>query len=145
MSARRGAIASIEIASQGLDGVQPLAEAHSRLFVGAQFAVRQIPHPQIGDPAEGGPPDLGSDLALSGVGRDRIHAVRGVGVAARRQVEHAHVAGVDRGRVLHLERRSHFPLGLQPQDVDEADRLGGRSSASAAGSLIRQSSASRAP
>ncbi|WP_159400250.1 hypothetical protein [Streptomyces sp. XY431] len=92
---------------------------------------------QVGDAAEGPAADLGAYRFLTGIGGHQERPVGCGGIAAECLVEHPHDAGVNGGCVFDFEGRRDLPGRLQPQAVDQADRLGRRARGQRGRQLLR--------
>lgn len=101
------------------------AEARDRSPVPVQLPIGQISDVQVRDPAESRPLELGPDIAFPAVRRHQKETGGRVEFTRERQIQHAHHAGIDGGGVLDFEgRRYAIRRGIEPEDVDQTDRLG---------------------
>lgn len=85
-----------------LDRLHPLPKSGDRLPVRAKLPVREVVDPQVRDPAEGWPGELGTHLFFAIVRRDQEQAFQRTGFVSQGQIQHPHDARVDRSRVLNL-------------------------------------------
>ena len=106
-----------------MDRLQTLAELRHRLAMQLERTVRKESDLQIGDVLKRGTSHLGANLVLAIVRSDKKQLTGRTRTAAEREVQQPHDARVDRRRMLDLERSRHRARGIEPQHVDQPNRL----------------------